>query len=166
MVAGMTAALKSSGRTATIEVPWCLDQRPPQLDGVIFQRTAGPRVLERADLAFIAAGTATLEAAALGVPTVIVAAAHPVTAAIARPLLKGQLLGLPNILLNEEVIAEVHQDLRPQSLIQALRPLLDEPARSRRVARDIRDRLRPHLGPPGFAARAARFIDPLVAGNA
>ncbi len=166
MVVGVRTALKQVGRSAVIEVPWRLERQPPSLPGVHFQRAPGPTVLERSDLALVAAGTASLEAAALGVPMVIAAAAHPVTAAIARPLLRDQALGLPNILLNEQVVTEVHQDLRPDSLSAALSPLIDEPGAARRRAVAIRERLRPHLGLPGFAARAAEFIEPLVTSRA
>jgi len=166
MVAGVRTALEKTGKSAQIEVPWRLEGQPPTLPGVLFQRTSGPAVLERSDLALVAAGTASLEAAALGVPMVIAAAAHPITAAIARPLLKGRPLGLPNILLNDEVVMEVHQDLRSDSLSAALTPLIAEPDAARRRADTIRERLRPRLGLPGFAARAAQFIEPLVTSHA
>jgi len=121
--------------------------------------------LARSDLALVAAGTATLEAAVLGVPTVITAVAHPLTAAIARPLLRGKHLGLPNILLREQVVVELRQELDPDKLSAVLSPMITELPAARQRAHGIRERLRPILGAPGFAERAADFIEPLIAND-
>ena len=165
MCAGVDLALRRTARTARIEVPWRLPTSPPVIAGVEFLRGTGPEILHRADIAVVAAGTATLEAAALGVPNIITATAHPLTAAIARPLLKDQPLGLPNILLKGRVIPELHQNLAPHRIAALIEPLIAEPKAAQQRADAIRQRLRPLLGEPGFAARAAGFIEPLVAGN-
>ena len=161
-LAGLQLALGSTGRRAEVTVPWRLASAPPKVEGVSFRRSEGAVVLAQADLALVAAGTATLEAAAVGVPTVIAAAANPVTAAIARRLLRKRRLGLPNILLNDDVIPELQQDLHPQRLAAALAPLLDDPNGARRQAALVRQRLRPYLGKPGFGARAADCISGLL----
>jgi len=161
-VAGLQQATARAGLEAELVVPWRLPAAPPTLQGVRFLRQEGRAVLAGSDLALVAAGTATLEAAALGVPTVISAAANPITAAVARQALNTARLGLPNILLGEDAIPEVHQDLRPARLAQAVAPILADPIAAQKEAAQIRQRLRPVLGPPGFAARAASEIGQLL----
>jgi lipid-A-disaccharide synthase len=161
-VAGLQQATATGGLEAELIVPWRLPASPPPLPGVRFVREEGRAVLADADLALVAAGTATLEAAALGVPTVIAAAAHPITAAVARRLLRTDRLGLPNILLDGDVIRELHQDLRPARIAEAVAPILADPVAAHERAAGIRQRLVPVLGPPGFAARAAGEISQLL----
>jgi lipid-A-disaccharide synthase len=166
MCNGVQAALQKTGKTARIEVPWRLRSSPPRIQGVSFVTESGCDVLKRSDLALVAAGTATLEAAALGVPSIITATAHPLTAAIARPLLRSEHLGLPNVLLKEEVVVELHQELHRDKIGAVLCPMLNELRAARQSADSIRERLRPVLGPPGFGRRAATFIEPLIAADA
>ena len=162
MCAGVREALRCTGQAARMQVPWRLNSPPPSIPGVEFVREAGPSVLERSDLALVAAGTATLEAAALGVPTVITAAAHPVSALLARRFLNTPFLGLPNILLQERVITELHQDLTPAKISAALAPLIANLPAAKTRAEKIRQRLHPILGAPGLGARAASYIEPMV----
>jgi len=161
-VSGLTKAIDDGGHRAQLVVPWRLSAAPPELPAVTFVRAEGAEVLADADLALVAAGTATLEAAALGIPQVIAAAANPATASVARLLLRSDRLGLPNILLGEDVIREVHQDLRAERISAAVAPLLADPTAARQAARGIRARLEPVLGSPGFASRAAGHISHLL----
>ncbi len=150
-VAAARAALE--GRGGEIVVPWRLPAAPPTAPGVRFERASGPDVLARADLALVAVGTATLEATALAVPTVAAARVHPATALVARRLLRTRWTALPNVLLEEEAIPEHVQDL--SGVAADLRRLLDDPDGAAARARRVAARLRPELGPPGFAARVA-----------
>jgi lipid-A-disaccharide synthase len=152
------AALR--GREGEIVVPWRLAAAPPQLPGVRFDRRAGFQVLIEADVALVAVGTATLEAAALGVPTVAAARLHPVTAAAARRLLRTPWTALPNILLGEGAIPEHLQDLG--GLTGDLERLLHDPDEAAGRAAEIAHRLRPELGPAGFAPRVADCLLPLL----
>ncbi|HQS03649.1 MAG: lipid-A-disaccharide synthase [Halothiobacillus sp. 24-54-40] len=67
------------------------------------------QVMAATDVLVIASGTATLEAALIGTPMVIVYKTNPITYWIAKHLVNIQHIGLPNIVLNERVFPELIQ---------------------------------------------------------
>jgi lipid-A-disaccharide synthase len=93
--------------------------------------------LAAADLALVASGTATLEAALFKTPMVIAYRQSPITAAIMRSMLYLPYVGMPNILAGERLVPELLQDdATPAALCAALLALWhDKPARERQVAR-------------------------------
>jgi lipid-A-disaccharide synthase len=93
--------------------------------------------LAAADLALVASGTATLEAALFKTPMVIAYRQSPITWAIMRRLLYLPYVGLPNILAGEKLVPELLQDAAtPAALSAALVDLLrDGEARKRQIAR-------------------------------
>lgn len=102
-----------------------------------------------ADRALSKSGTVTLELAMAGIPTVIAHRVHPLTYFIGKLLVKGiRYLSLPNILLDREAVPEFVQHFTPERLSQALRDAPVPPL----------DALRPLLGPPGVADRAAAAV--------
>jgi lipid-A-disaccharide synthase len=155
------AAARALGCT-DVEVAWRPVDAPPSMDGVRFTRDSGPSLLARADVALVAPGTATLEAALLGVPTVVAGGLHPVSARVARRLLRVPTVALPNLLLGREVLPEVLQDLHVERLTAALGPLFADLASARERALALADELRPAVGSPGFGARAAARLLPLL----
>ena len=108
-------------------------------------------LLLRADCAVVASGTATLEAALAGCPTVLVYKASPIFAFIARRVIKGiRFVGLANIIwdktlsqrgipppVSEAPMPELLQEnLTVENLRRELQPLLsDAAARQRAKAR-------------------------------
>ncbi len=93
--------------------------------------------LAAADLALVASGTATLEAALFKTPMVIAYRQSPITWAIMRRLLYLPYVGLPNILAGEKLVPELLQDAAtPAAMSAALVDLLrDGEARKRQIAR-------------------------------
>lgn len=84
----------------------------------------------RAHVGLIASGTATLEAAILGLPHVIAYRTDTVSARLARYLLLVDHIGLPNLVHGERVLPEVLQDqLTPERLAAHLIRLWEGPAR-------------------------------------
>src|SRR5690606_24103871 len=84
----------------------------------------------RAHVGLIASGTATLEAAILGLPHVIAYRTDTVSARLARHLLLVDHIGLPNLVHGERVLPEVLQDqLTPERLAAHLIRLWEGPAR-------------------------------------
>jgi lipid-A-disaccharide synthase len=89
--------------------------------------------LAAADLALVASGTATLEAALFKTPMVITYRQSPITAAIMRALFYLPYVGLPNILAGELLVPELLQDrASPAALAAALLDLLRDTAGQRR----------------------------------
>ena len=74
-------------------------------------------------------GTSTLELALAGVPMVVAYRVNPVSAAIARRLIKVRYASILNIIAEREVVPErLQQDCTPDELARVLRDLLDDPA--------------------------------------
>jgi lipid-A-disaccharide synthase len=89
--------------------------------------------LAAADIALVASGTATLEAALFKTPMVITYRQSPITAAIMRALFYLPYVGIPNILAGEFLVPELIQDrASPAALAAALLDLLRDTAGQRR----------------------------------
>lgn len=104
-------------------------------------------------------GTSTLELALAGVPMLVTYRVNPVSAAIARRLVKVRYASLLNLLVDRQVVPELLQrDCDPDRLAAELNRLLNDPA----AAQAQRDAfaeplrlLRPTTGTPSQAAAAA-----------
>jgi len=89
--------------------------------------------LAAADLALVASGTATLEAALFKTPMVIVYKQSSVSWALMRPMGYLPWIGLPNILAGEGLVPEfVQQKAIPGALAEALLALLHDAGAQRR----------------------------------
>jgi lipid-A-disaccharide synthase len=87
-------------------------------------------VLAACDLALVASGTATLEAALFKRPMVISYAVNWLTYRIMKPKQLQPWLGLPNILCGEFAVPELMQhEAKPEALAAALLEWLEAPAR-------------------------------------
>lgn len=87
-------------------------------------------VLAACDLALVASGTATLEAALFKRPMVIAYAVNWLSYRLMKPRHLQPWVGLPNILCGEFVVPELlQQDANPESLATALLEWLEAPAR-------------------------------------
>jgi lipid-A-disaccharide synthase len=90
--------------------------------------------LRAADVAVVASGTATLEAAFARCPHVIFYRLHPLTARIVRPRLLQPWIGLPNILAGKFVVPEILQDdATAENLAQAAMNLYDDTVTRQRL---------------------------------
>jgi lipid-A-disaccharide synthase len=114
-------------------------------------------LLAAADAAAVASGTATVEAAVLGCPMVVVYRMSRASYEIARRLVRVPFIAMPNLILGERVVPELIQAAAtPAAIAGELAGILDsEPARRRMVARlgEVRRR----LVVPGAATNAARL---------
>ena len=92
------------------------------------------KVLRASHGAVVASGTATLEAAIMGTPMVIVYKLSPLTYALGRLLIKVDHVGLPNIVARREVVAELIQDeANPVAIATEVLGLLKAPRRRERM---------------------------------
>jgi lipid-A-disaccharide synthase len=95
--------------------------------------------LAACDVALVASGTATLEAALFKRPMVISYRTHWLTYALMKPRQLQPWIGLPNILCGEFVVPELLQsNAKPESLRRALADWLDSPDRMRSVQERFR----------------------------
>ncbi|MBW4609983.1 MAG: lipid-A-disaccharide synthase [Hassallia sp. WJT32-NPBG1] len=121
-------------------------------------------VMAAADLAITKSGTVNLELALLNVPQVVTYRLHPVTAWIARNILKGSIpfASPTNLVVMKEIVPEFLQErATPQNLTQAAMELLLNPSRKEQTLADYRE-MRQHLGEVGVCDRAAEEILQMV----
>ena len=91
-----------------------------------------------ADVVMVTSGTATLEVALCKRPMVISYKISPLTYAYVRPQIKVPHVGLPNILLNKEVVPELMQDMaKPEFVAQAVLQWYESPDRMASVHADF-----------------------------
>lgn len=113
----------------------------------------------RGGAGLIKSGTSSLEVAAGGVPMVVAYRVHPISAAIARRLMRVRFASLVNILAGTEVIPEyLQQACTPDRLAEGLASLLSNPAaRAAQIGRfaAVLATLRPPAGLPSEAAAEA-----------
>ncbi len=104
-------------------------------------------------------GTSTLELALAGVPMLVTYRVNPITAAIARRLVKVKYASLVNLLAGRELVPELIQGAStPARLAATLEELLTDPAAAaaqRAGFRTVLDSLRPPRGLPSEAAADA-----------
>lgn len=115
------------------------------------------------EVLIVATGTATLEAAVLGIPMVAVYRLPWVSWMIARRLVSVRYAALPNILAGREIVPELLQNqMRPQNIAGAVMALWGDPPRAAAMRAALLA-LAADLGPPGAAARAAREVVAVLA---
>lgn len=113
-----------------------------------------------AQAAMTSSGTATLELALAAVPMVVAYRVHPLTASLARRLLRVSHVALPNLVLDRLCVPELLQnDCRPERIAEEVGRLLADPAAAaaqRQALAEIARRLSVDGEPP--SARAARVV--------
>ena len=91
---------------------------------IVFGQTRA--LMQSASAGLITSGTATLEAALLGLPHIICYRTSPLTFALAKALVKTQWIGLPNLLLERNAVTErIQEACRPAQLVQDVLSLHD-----------------------------------------
>ena len=102
------------------------DYRVAEAAGIPIEFGHTRALMRSCDIGLITSGTATLEAALLGLPHVICYKTSPITFAIARLLVKSTWIGLPNILLQHSVVPEkIQSQCTPATLREAVLALHD-----------------------------------------
>jgi lipid-A-disaccharide synthase len=143
-----------------------LESRFPSDWRVLFLKDETYNALAAADLAIVSSGTATVETALLGKPMIVVYRLSPLTATLAKPLVRTKFFSMVNLIAGREVVPELIQhDFTPQRLaaeaIELLSPSEPGIARMEVMRRGLGD-VRNLLGPPGAVERAADEIARLL----
>jgi lipid-A-disaccharide synthase len=116
-----------------------------------------------ATLGLVASGTATVEAALLAMPMVVVYRLSPITYALGRPLVRVPHYAMVNLIAGREVAKElIQKDFSPLKVTDEALRLLDDAALRDRQRAELRG-VRHALGPPGASARAAEVVAELMA---
>jgi lipid-A-disaccharide synthase len=137
-------------------------QMGAQASGITTVEDATYELLATADVAIVSSGTATVEAALIGVPMVVVYRVAPFTAWVVRHLVHTQLFAMVNVLAGKEVVPELIQEaFTPDNVVRETERLLGS-AEAREAMRRELGRVREKLGPPGAIERAADIIAEMI----
>jgi lipid-A-disaccharide synthase len=119
--------------------------------------------LGAADAAIISSGTATIEAALLDVPMVVIYRVTPLTALLAKPLVRTPFFSMVNLIAEKQAVPELIQnDFTPERVSTEVLRLLNDQSAREALCRDLAEARR-RLGPPGAVDRAADAILELIA---
>lgn len=128
----------------------------------VFLDGQAPEAVGASDVAVVASGTATLEAALMHRPLVAVYRVSPVTWLVGKALLKIPFVCLVNLLAQRRVVPELLQgDANPAAIVAALEPLWAGP--DRQALLEGLEEVRATLGHPGAASRVADAVLNLTA---
>ena len=105
-----------------------------------------------------ASGTAVLETALLGVPTVVTYKVSPFSAWVGKHMIKVPWVSLPNLIMQRPIFPELLQEqATPEAISSALALWLDNAEARHRTVQDMEE-VRRRCGEPGSAHRAAQGI--------
>jgi lipid-A-disaccharide synthase len=118
--------------------------------------------LAAADAAIVSSGTATIEAALLNVPMVVIYRVTPLTALLAKPLVRTPFFSMVNLIAEKRAVPELIQsDFTPARVAAEVLSLLNDRTAREALRRDLTE-VRQRLGPPGAVDRAADAILELI----
>jgi lipid-A-disaccharide synthase len=114
--------------------------------------------LAAADVAIVASGTVTVQAALHECPMVVVYRLSPMTYRLGRPFVRVNTFAMANLVAGRKVVPELMQDdFIPERVAAETLKILTDPETASRVRRDLRD-VRSRLGEPGASRRAAHAV--------
>ena len=125
----------------------------PLIDGDAYN------LLHAADAGVIASGTATLEAALLGCPHVILYRFSRLTYLIAKLVIGRRIIGLPNVILGRPLFPElIQRDVTAAKITRSVRMISADRALFDQAVTE----LQATMGPPGASRRAAEQLVEMI----
>lgn len=115
-----------------------------------------------ADAGIVASGTATVEAALLDLPSVVVYRVSPLSYALGRPFVSVPHYAMVNLIAGRRLMPELIQgDFQPELVAREVRRLLEDAACRTSLKAGLAE-VRASLGAPGASARAADVVAPFL----
>ena len=143
-------------RSGTLQSTWPKDLQVSVVEGETYD------ALAHANASIVASGTATVEAALLDAPMVVVYRVTPLTALLAKPLVRTKHFAMVNLIAGREVIPElIQKDFTPGKVAEQTLGLLRNPAAVAAMRAGLAE-VRRRLGPPGAVERGAEAIAALL----
>jgi lipid-A-disaccharide synthase len=170
----VTAALLI--RDKVPDVQWIVARAPHLTDDVFapLARLAGAvaivehrtdDVLAAADLALVASGTVTVQAALHECPMVVVYRLSPLTYRLGKPFVHVDTYAMANLVAGRRVVPELIQDdFTPERVASEALRVLTDPAHAQSVRRALKE-VRGKLGTPGASRRAAEAVLEVACGG-
>src|SRR3954469_11940110 len=129
-----------------------------QLAGVVTVEGRTDDVLAAADVALVASGTVTVQAALHECPMVVVYRLSPLTYALGRPFVRVSTFAMANLVAGTRVVPElIQEDFTAERVAAEALDILTNPERAARMREDLRG-VRQKLGTAGASDRAARAV--------
>lgn len=114
--------------------------------------------LNAADFSLVASGTATLEAAIIGKPFLVIYKMGLLNYLLYRPQVKLPFIGMVNIVAGKKIIPEFIQfQARPKKIAQEAIKILSNPGEITRIKTELAQ-VKSSLGNPGASLRASQII--------
>jgi len=124
----------------------------------IFESEDSHRLLGASDLLLTASGTATLEAAILGITMAVVYQLNTLTWMLSKLLVKIQYIALPNIILNKPIVPEfIQTNAKSDEIIEYIQMMINDSQARSAISKELSD-IKNVLGDPGASDRAAEKI--------
>jgi len=115
-------------------------------------------VMSASDVLIICSGLATLEAAIIGTPMVVIYKVSPITEVIARVLIKIPNVSPPNIIAGKKIVPELLQaKANPRNISETTVELLKTPSKIKEMRAGLREAVK-KLGSPDSTTRAAKIV--------
>jgi lipid-A-disaccharide synthase len=115
-------------------------------------------VLSVCDVALVASGTVTVQAALHECPMVVVYRLSPITYRLGRRFVRVETFAMANLVAGTRVVPELIQDdFTPQRVAHEALAILTDPVRASAMRRQLGE-VRTRLGTAGASARAARAV--------
>ncbi len=115
-------------------------------------------VLAAANVALVASGTITVQAALHECPMVVVYRLSPMTYRLGRPFVHVDTFAMANLVAGRRVVPElIQEDFTPAAVARETLAILNQPALAERMRSDLRE-VRARLGGPGASRRAAHEV--------
>ena len=131
-------------------------QNSPVPVRVVYDKAS--EVMALSDVLFIASGTATLQAAVVGTPMVLLYKTAPLTYRLARWLINVKWIGLVNLVAGRSIVPELIQDeATVERLCEEVLRLLRDPSAYNGMKEGL-CQVRQSLGEPGATSRAAQVV--------
>jgi lipid-A-disaccharide synthase len=119
---------------------------------------AADSVLAAADIALVASGTITVQAALHECPMVVVYRLSPMTYRLGKPFVHVNTYAMVNLVAGRTVVPELIQDaFTPRAVAEEALRVLNDPAHAKSVREELRE-VRAKLGHPGASRRAAKAV--------
>ena len=115
-------------------------------------------LMQIADCAIAASGTVTLEAALMGLPSIIIYRVKPFTFWLIKKVATVSHVGLPNIIAGRRVFPELIQDeVEPEIISREAVYLMTDPQRRTQARKDVLE-VQEKLGEPGAVGRVVQIV--------
>jgi len=154
------------GRASGVTDAMLASAGDPRAAGVeVVDPSAVHEVMAGSTALLISSGTATLEAACMGTPMVVVYRLDALSYAAGRLLVKIPNIGLVNVVAGRRLVPELVQgDVTAEQMVEFAAPYFSDAERRAAVSRQLLE-VRNKLGAPGASARVAEMVFEMLEGQ-